>query len=227
MISHAQQHLSAGEASPLSLPTKMTETGLLPTSTKNTRNRTTTLFTTTSWGPWTQTWIPTTLNTLTSPSISNNPSHSSCPADLAGTFLAPNLIVPLSKSSPSQVLGTSYIATFSSNTSTVFTFDIPPNYTNRTCSLIFTILAFLGTTGSLAVSSIAPVGGNTSYAQVSASAQKITDFMGVGSGFATVVSSQKCEGGSRKSYLFEATGGLELTYFQEITPANGAWITVC
>lgn len=180
---------------------------------------------------------PTTLTTMprttASPSSLPGRVNQSCLVDLDGQYVAPNFIIPVNKALPNQVSGgTGYYGCLSSTASTVFTFDIPSSYANRTCSIIFllstsqryTITGSGGLTVSLLSSTINAA---ISYAALE-NATKVGGVDDVVPGTNAVMWSQQCEAGSRQSILLQATGSLNLTYFQTRgEPANGLWYRVC
>jgi glucan endo-1,3-beta-D-glucosidase len=160
------------------------------------------------------------------------PSTQGCPLDLSGPYLAPSLIIPLSKMIMNKTAGTSYYGYLSTTTSTVFTFDVPSSATGKTCQLIFMLTggrySITGRGQLVAYSLDTPVGGATSY---EALPQK--DLLGqsqsdVDMGVNVIFGRERCGGAGQRSFLIESTGNLNLTYFQTRgEPAVGAWIRIC
>ena len=168
---------------------------------------------------------------------------SSCPTDISsGTYVAPNLIIPVSPESPNVAFGTQYSATITPENSTIFAFDIPYTY-NGYCALIF-LLPFgddaqfpytfsgieeeKGSDGGLnftllngvvnnatTFNSLPPVG--TPYGT--------TEVM-PGCNFTIAVG--PCAGGETASYEVSSVGGVVLQYFQSTEGSPiGLWVVPC
>ena len=70
--------------------------------------------------------------TITAP----EPETTSCPLDLDADFEFPHLIIPVDESQPDLAPGTSYNGKVSNTVSSLFNFDIRPEYSGKQCSLI-------------------------------------------------------------------------------------------
>lgn len=164
-------------------------------------------------------------------------SASSCPAALSGAYEFPHLIVPVDKSQPSKAYGTSYNGKFSSDISSVFNFDIPASYAGKTCSLVFlfptqaqlkTSSFTLKSSGGVHVTKLNTVATpSTTYSNVGAGSEA-GSVASVQPGNSYVVASGPCAAGQAVSYKADATGGLDLEYFQNYNPSPiGMYVTVC
>jgi len=161
----------------------------------------------------------------------------SCSTDLLGPYEFPHLILPVSKAFPNQTSGgTDYYAYFSTTTSTVFTFDFHTNYANSMaiCSLVFLLsidqrYTITGSGGIVASLLSTPVSEATTYSILSAGKTNVGGIKDLEPGTNAVLWTEKCAAlGARTSFLLEATGSLNLTYFQTSgEPANGLWVREC
>jgi hypothetical protein len=155
----------------------------------------------------------------------------------SGNYQYPHLIVPISSSSPTTASGTSYFGTISSNTSTIFNFDIPSSYSGSTCNLIF-LLPLLS---ELETSSYTFSGtGGVDFSQLSSASTEATTWDNAPSvekdlgeftlseGSSTLVESFVCPAGERLSFEMSAVGDTYLYFFQDWNPSPlGLYITVC
>jgi hypothetical protein len=155
----------------------------------------------------------------------------------SGNYQWPHLIIPISSSTPTTASGTSYFGTISSNTSTIFNFDIPTSYSSSTCNLIF-LLPLLS---QLETSSYAFSGsGGITFEQLSAAASEATSWDSAPSvekelgqfvlteGSSTLVESFACPAGETIAFEMSAVGETYLYYFQDWNPSPlGMYITVC
>ncbi|KAE8454459.1 hypothetical protein EG329_000082 [Mollisiaceae sp. DMI_Dod_QoI] len=176
--------------------------------------------------------------TTTSSSSPSAPSSTgkSCPTDLSGQYQYPHLIVPVSKSQPDKVYGTSYNGTITSDISSIYNFDIPSSYTGS-CSLVF----LFPTQDQLETSSYSFAGnGEFDFAQLSTIASQTTDYSNMGSvktdfgtktatpGSSVVVSTFSCPAGQTVTYEISSVSGSTLNYFQDYNPSPiGLYITSC
>jgi hypothetical protein len=155
----------------------------------------------------------------------------------SGNYQYPHLIVPISSASPTTAYGTSYFGTISSNTSTLFNFDIPSSYSGKVCSLIF----LLPLQSELETSSYTFSGsGGVEIEQLSSKATLTTtwdtspsiesdlgEFMLI-EGSSTLVQTFGCPAGETVTYEMLATGDTYLYYFQDWNPSPlGLYITSC
>jgi len=165
-------------------------------------------------------------------------SASSCPASLSGAFEYPHLIVPVNKNEPDTASGTSYNGTISPSVSSIFNFDIPSSASGKTCTLVFllptqgdlTTSAFgLSGSGGFDVAELSsPATESTTYKTVSSVAKDLGGPSDVKPGNEYVIASGSCPAGSRVGYEVSSTGGLDLSYFQDVNPSPiGFYVTVC
>ncbi|RFU30873.1 hypothetical protein B7463_g5437, partial [Scytalidium lignicola] len=180
--------------------------------------------------------------TKSSIATSTQPASTCTPTVLTGSstsgnYQYPHLIVPISSSTPNTAAGTSYFGTISSNTSTIFNFDIPPTYSGHTCSLIFLLpeksqletssYTFSGS-GSIDVSQLSSVAAQgTTWSNAPSVASDLGDFT-ITPGSSTLVKSFACPAGTAVSYELSAVGDTYLNYFQDWNPSPiGLYITTC
>ncbi|KAH8787348.1 putative GPI anchored cell wall protein [Hyaloscypha sp. PMI_1271] len=195
---------------------------------------------------WAHTYVssaPETIVTYTSSVATSVQSSSTCVttsltgSSTPGNYQYPHLIVPISSSSPTAASGTSYFGTISSNTSTIFNFDIPSSYSGSTCNLIF-LLPLLS---ELETSSYTFSGsGGVDFSQLSSAATEATTWDNAPSvekdlgeftlseGSSTLVESFVCPAGETLSFEMSAVGDTFLYFFQDWNPSPlGLYITVC
>jgi hypothetical protein len=185
--------------------------------------------------------------TAAAPEITQSPTTTatpSCPTDISsGTYISPNLIIPVSPVAPDTSYGTQYVATINPSNSTIFAFDIPYTYTG-TCTLIFTF----------------PFGSDAQFPYIfsgieeeSSSAHSGLDFalrngyideamtwdelppvgeeygvMKVYPGGNCTIAVAPCAAGERVGYLVESVGGVVLEFFQSTGGSPiGLWVVPC
>jgi len=184
----------------------------------------------------------TTLSKVSVPATSTQAS-STCAAttltgsSTSGNYQYPHLIIPISSSTPSTAAGTSYFGTISSNTSTIFNFDIPTSYAGSTCNLIF----LLPLQSQLETASYTFSGsGGVEFEQLSSAATQSTTWDNAPSvekdlgeftlseGSSTLIESFACPAGQTVAFEMSAVGDTYLYYFQDWNPSPlGLYITVC
>jgi len=165
------------------------------------------------------------------------PSGHSCPVGLSGEYQFPHLIIPVDKANPDKAYGTSYNGIFSSTVSSLFNFDIPYSYAGKTCSLVFlfptkdqleTSNYDLSGNGGIKVSLHETAATeSTTYNSIPGPVAEVgaTDIQ---PGNEYLIASGPCAAGGRVGYEVEATGSLDLNYFQDYNPSPlGLYITVC
>jgi hypothetical protein len=191
-------------------------------------------------------WANTTYASTTSTPIASSAtsSASSCVATTLsttyeGNYEYPHLIVPVSSETPSTAAGTQYFGTISSNTSTIFNFDIPSSYSGSACNLIF----LLPLQSELETSSYTFSGaGTVDFEQLSSVAIESTDYDNAPSveadlgtftlteGSSTLVKSFECSefAGGDVAFEMKAVGDTYLYFFQDWNPSPlGLYITYC
>ncbi|PPJ60617.1 hypothetical protein CBER1_03621 [Cercospora berteroae] len=179
----------------------------------------------------------------TQPAQSNTQSSASggsaCAADLSRAYETPHLIIPVSSKESSKAFGTQYNATISSSKSTIFSFDIPANYSEKTCSVVFlfpkqedletSAFTFNGQ-GSINFSELSTgVTEQTSKDTAPSKKQDLGKVENVQPGQeGHVISTGKCEAGKTIAVQAEAANGLELEFFQDWNPSPiGIYFTAC
>lgn len=193
---------------------------------------------------FTYSWANFTTSAVVSTAIpSATESASSCVAtsltgsSTSGNYQYPHLIVPVSSTSPNTAYGTQYFATISSDTSTIFNFDVPSSYAGKTCNLIF----LLPEHDQLETSSYTSSGnGEIDFKQLSGVASSSTTYNNQPSvakdlgdfditvGSSTLVESFACPAGETVSYELSAVGDTYLHLFQDWNPSPlGLYITYC
>lgn len=166
----------------------------------------------------------------------------SCPTDiLGGTYVAPNLIIPVSYESPDTAFGTQYNATITPENSTIFAFDIPYSYTGN-CALIFLFPFGDDAQFPYTFSGIEEEGGYNSgldFALLNGDIDDATTFdslppIGTDYGVTKVVPGNNytiavapCAGGETASYEV-SSGEVVLQYFQSTGASPiGLWVVPC
>jgi Ubiquitin 3 binding protein But2 C-terminal domain len=186
---------------------------------------------------------PETIVTYTSSVATPVQSSSTCVttsltgSSTSGNYQYPHLIVPISSSSPTTAAGTSYFGTISSNTSTIFNFDIPPSYSGSTCNLIFLLplLSELETssytfsgTGGVDFSQLSSAATEAKTWDNAPSVEKDLGEFTLSEGSSTLVESFVCPAGETLSFEMSAVGDTNLYFFQDWNPSPlGLYITVC
>ncbi|TVY85736.1 hypothetical protein LAWI1_G009034, partial [Lachnellula willkommii] len=178
-------------------------------------------------------------------------SSSSCVAtsltgsSTSGNYQYPHLILPLSSSTPTAAPGTSYFGTVSSNTSSIFSFDIPSTWAGTTCNLIFLLplqsqletssYTYSGSSQSIDFSQLTRSGtssgvtASTTWDTLPAVQADLGTF-DVQEGSSTLVESFSCGEFAGGSVAFElsAVGDVELEFFQDWNPSPlGLYVTHC
>jgi Ubiquitin 3 binding protein But2 C-terminal domain len=171
-------------------------------------------------------------------------TSASCPTDISsGTYLAPNLIIPISPSSPSTSYGTQYTATITPSNGTIFAFDIPPTYTGA-CALLFLFpfssdAQFPYVFSGIEEESASP-GAGLDFALLKGEISEVTSWdsqLAVGEEYGVMevfpgenytVAVGPCASGQRVGYLVGSVGGVVLEFFQSTGGSPvGVWIVRC
>ncbi|ODM23038.1 hypothetical protein SI65_00627 [Aspergillus cristatus] len=173
-------------------------------------------------------------------STGSQPSGSasgSCPTNLNGEYTAPHLIIPVDSSSPDTAPGTSYNGTISSSKTTLYNFDVPQSYADKTCSLVFlfpkqedletSAFTFSGD-GKIDFASLeSAVTTDTSYSNMPG----VKEDYGVTTlapGNSYVISTFSCPAGEAISYEMKNAGSTYLDFFEDYNPSPiGLYITTC
>jgi glucan endo-1,3-beta-D-glucosidase len=170
--------------------------------------------------------------------LTHLPVPTSVPIGLRGSFEAPHLIVPIDKTNPSRVVENGYTAQLSSDLSTVFVFDVRPEYEGKLCNLIFYMPPALPFSDLAPVEIRSPGGitvsqlGSNVVATPEISAESVGSSTPVGSvpsiQFANqyTVTNMPCEAGKKVAYQVESTGGLTMDFFQMTSPPLGLFMSV-
>lgn len=165
-------------------------------------------------------------------------SGSHCPTTLSnGNYQYPHLIVPIDSSSPNSAPGTSYNGTVTSTISTIFNFDIPQDYSDNTCSLVFLFpkkadletssYSFSGD-GKIDISKLSAVASqSTNYSNAPSVAQDL-GYITISPGNSYVVSTFACPAGQTVAYEMKNAGSTNLNFFEDWNPSPlGLFITTC
>jgi glucan endo-1,3-beta-D-glucosidase len=154
---------------------------------------------------------------------------------LRGGFEAPHLIVPIDKANPSKVVGNSYTAQLSPTMSTIFVYDVHPEYQGKLCNLVFFMPpafslpdlapAKIQSPGGISVSRI-----NNDAATPDMNSSSVGGSAPVGvvrsiqSDNQYAVASMPCEAGQRVAYQVDSIEGLAMDFFQMISPPLGLFM---
>lgn len=152
----------------------------------------------------------------------------SCPTNLNGEYAAPHLIIPVDSSSPDNAPGTSYNGTISSSKTTLYNFDIPQSYADKTCSLVFlfpkqedletSAFTFSGD-GKIDFASLeSAVTIDTSYSNMP-SVKEDYGVTTVSPGNSYVISTFQCPAGQAVSYEMKNAGSTYLDFFEDYNPS--------
>ncbi|EYE92238.1 putative GPI anchored cell wall protein [Aspergillus ruber CBS 135680] len=173
-------------------------------------------------------------------STGSQPSGSasgSCPTNLNGEYTAPHLIIPVDSSSPDNAPGTSFNGTISSDKTTLYNFDVPQSYADKTCSLVFlfpkqedletSAFTFSGD-GKIDFASLeSAVTTDTSYSNMP-SVKEDYGVTTVAPGNSYVISTFSCPAGEAVSYEMKNSGSTYLDFFEDYNPSPiGLYITTC
>ena len=161
-----------------------------------------------------------------------------CPPSLSGEFQYPHLIVSVDKSAPNTAQGNGYNAHFAPNISSIFNFDIPFSYEGLTCSLIFLLptpespqrssYTLSGSAGLNVVQLQNPATTETAFNTVSAVTADIGAIPEIQPRSSYQIASSECAAGTRIGYKVDATGNLDIKYFQDYNPAPiGLYLIAC
>ena len=169
---------------------------------------------------------------------SGTPAASGCPADINGAYQYPHLIIPVDANNPDKAYGTQYNGTLNSKVSTIFNFDIPASYAGKTCSTVFLFpqLDQLETSsysfndkGGFTIAVLNGVADeSTTYANAPAVAKQIGSVDSLQRGSSHTLSQDACPAGARVSFEVTATGGLDLSWFNDYNPSPlGLYVRAC
>ena len=165
------------------------------------------------------------------------PAPKTCPANLAGPYEYPHLIIPVDKASPDTASGTSFDGMITSSISTIFNFDIPSGDAGKTCTLVF----LFPEKKDLETSSFEFTGdGVLEFEQLTSPATKITTYNNqpsvakdlgtktVSPGNSYTIATFDCPAGQTVGFEIKATGHTALNFFQDYNPSPlGLYITKC
>jgi hypothetical protein len=170
-------------------------------------------------------------------------SSSSCVATTltgtaeSGNYQYPHLIIPVSTTSPDTAYGTQHFGKISSNTSTIFDFDIPPSYSGSTCNLIFLFplqseletssYTFSGT-GEIEFEELSSAASSVTTYDNAPSVESVLGTFTVTEGSSTLISTFSCPAGETLTYELKALQDTYLYYFQDWNPNPiGLFVTYC
>jgi len=180
--------------------------------------------------------ITTTASTKASTDVSPTSSTTKAsPTELSGSYEYPHLIVPIDKSKPETALGAGYEGVISPTVSSLFNFDIPESYAGKTCNLVILFpdgsqqwhpTATFGNPGGITVQQLAtPASTAMTYVNVP-SGQIVGSVSHLEAGHGYTISTGPCAAGKTLGYRIDSANGLNLQFFQSISPPLGFFITV-
>ncbi|KAL8801693.1 MAG: hypothetical protein Q9182_004287 [Xanthomendoza sp. 2 TL-2023] len=182
------------------------------------------------------TTLATVASSASAPAASS--SAKSCPTNLDGDFEFPHLIVPVDKNQPDKALGPSYDGRVSPTVSSLFNIDFPTSLAGKTCSLVFlfpkrdqlqTSNYTLSGNGGITVDLLkGPADTATTYNNQPESRATVKSIPDLQPGNSYIIGSGTCFAGERIGYKVNATGSLDLDYFQDFNPSPiGFYVTSC
>jgi hypothetical protein len=152
-------------------------------------------------------------------------------------FEFPHQLIPIDKADPTKVIGDGYTVELSPSISTVFVYDVRPEFAGRTCTLALHMPQM-----DFEFPQTAPVkvrvGGGVSVSRLAAAPESDVNAQNVGDGslVGTVpmvlpahqynIASFPCEAGQRVGYQVDSIGGLDMDWFQMTYPALGLFMQV-
>ncbi|KAI4604965.1 hypothetical protein J4E90_008402 [Alternaria incomplexa] len=145
-------------------------------------------------------------------------------------------LIPIDKADPTKVIGNGYTAQLSPTISTVFVYDIRPEFAGKTCTLALhmpppfplpeTAPVQIRTPGGISVSRLA----NQVPDTVSMQSVGNSSLVGVAQLIEPArqynVASFPCEAGQRVSYQVDSINGLDMNWFQMTYPALGLFMLI-
>lgn len=163
------------------------------------------------------------------------PIPTNAPSVLRDGTENPHLIVPIDKADPAKVVGNGFTALVSSSISTVFVFDIRPEYQGKTCNLVFYVPPTTPPGGLAPYSIKTPGGINVSrltnhIATPKLNANSVGSFTPLGTvpsiqpASEYTLGSMPCDGGQRVGFQMDAIGGLTMDFFQMTSPPLGLFV---
>jgi glucan endo-1,3-beta-D-glucosidase len=179
--------------------------------------------------------VPFSIPTSSTIRLIDLPTPTSVPTGLRGSFEAPHLIVPIDKADPSKVVGNGYSVLLSPTVSTVFVYDVRPEFQDKVCNLVF-FMPPAAPFDDLSPAKIRSPGGiivsrlNGRVASPDVSANNVGSSTPVGTVSSIrpdnqyAMSSMPCEGGQRVAYQIDSTGGLAMDFFQMTSPPLGLFM---
>jgi glucan endo-1,3-beta-D-glucosidase len=188
-------------------------------------------------------WPPTPIPLVTpdspvtpSPVIMPDPFSSIAPEPLTltGPFEFPHLVVPIDNANPDTVIGSQYVARLSPTYSSLYNFDVRPSYAGKTCSLVFHLPLLSGdwwqliqykSAGGIIVSQLNNIATDITSASKVGNTRPIGSVSSLSPGGGYTINSAPCEAGKTVGYRIDAVGGLDLQYFQMVTPPTGLFMT--
>ena len=171
---------------------------------------------------------PSGTSSASQPSGTPPSSGKTCPTNLNGEYTAPHLIIPVDSSSPDTAPGTSYNGTISSTLTTLYKFDVPQSYADKTCSLVFlfpkqedletSAFTFNGD-GKIDFASLeSPVSEETSYSNMPG-VKEDYGVTTVSPDNHYVISTFQCPAGEAVSYEMKNAGSTYLDFFEDYNPS--------
>jgi glucan endo-1,3-beta-D-glucosidase len=146
----------------------------------------------------------------------------------------PQLIVPVDKSQPTSVIGKQFIGRLDPVHSTLFNFNVPADYAGKACRLTFFVPSpssewwqpiQMKTAGGIAVSELDQLATETTSFSTVGTSRPVGSVGLLAKGEGNLVASFPCPAGKMVGYQVDSIGGLDLQFFEMITPALGLFMT--
>ncbi|KAI4638259.1 hypothetical protein J4E93_010258 [Alternaria ventricosa] len=151
-------------------------------------------------------------------------------------FEYPHQLIPIDKADPTKVIGNGYTAQLSPTISTVFVYDIRPEFAGKTCTLALhmpppfpiseTAPVQIRTPGGISVSRLANQVSDTVSMQSVGNSSLLGVVQSIEPAHQYNVASFPCESGQRVSYQVDSINGLDMNWFQMTYPALGLFMLV-
>jgi len=157
------------------------------------------------------------------------------PPALTGPFEYPHLIVPIDQSKPTEPIGNQWIARLSPTVSSLVNFDVHEQYAGKACNLVFYLPPephqwwqhfALNSPGGINVSRLDQIATDKTTASNAGPSTPVGSVPQLSLGQGHPISSAPCEAGKVVGYRIDSQNGLDMSWFQMVTPASGLFMTV-